>query len=133
MLAHWRGLKLDQLLFDHSFSLHSLPHAYITCRQEKFWVERFVGKSINILTQSPSSNSILIFTTFPASVFNPCVGLHFGPGLGLEDKSEPDSSFCSLVRDPKPGSTFETCLSSFHTGMTQQDLFGPASAPPLLK
>ena len=44
-----------------------------------------------------------------------CVGPHFGPGLGLEDK-------------PMPGSSFETCLSHFHIGVTQQDLFGPASA-----
>jgi hypothetical protein len=40
------------------------------------------------------------------------VGPHFGPGLGLEDKSEPASSF-------------ETCLSHFHRWMTEKDLFGP--------
>ena len=34
------------------------------------------------------------------------VGPHFGPGLGLEDKPEPGSSFCGLVGEPKPG--FET-------------------------
>ena len=47
------------------------------------------------------------------------VGPHFGSGLGLEDK-------------PKPGLSFETCLSHFLIGVTQQDLLGPASNPPLL-
>jgi hypothetical protein len=62
----------------------------------------------------------------------PCVGPHFGPGLGLEDKPKPGSSFCSLVGEPKPGSSFETCLGHFCIGVTQQDLFGPTSALPLL-
>jgi hypothetical protein len=47
------------------------------------------------------------------------VGPWFGPGLGLKDK-------------PEPGLSFVTCLSHFHIGVTQQDLFGPISAPPLL-
>ena len=43
-----------------------------------------------------------------------CVGPHFGPDLGLEDKPEP--------------------VCHFHIRVTWQDLFGPgsASAPPLL-
>jgi hypothetical protein len=39
------------------------------------------------------------------------VGPHFSPGLGLEDKSDPDSSFCGLVGEHKPSSSFETYLS----------------------
>ena len=42
------------------------------------------------------------------------IELHFGPGLGLEDKPESGSSFCVLVGEPKPGSSFETCLNHFH-------------------
>ena len=37
-------------------------------------------------------------------------------------------SFCGLVGETKPGSSFETCLSHFHIRVTQQDRFGPASA-----
>ena len=44
------------------------------------------------------------------------LGPIFGPGLGLEDK-------------PEPGSNFETCLGLFLIGVTEQDLFGSASAP----
>ena len=60
------------------------------------------------------------------------VGPHFGPGLGLEIKPEPGSSFCGLVEEPKPGLSFETLLRHFRIRVTQQDLFGPASAPWLL-
>ena len=41
-------------------------------------------------------------------------------------------SFCGLVGEPKPGSSFETCLSHFRIGVTQQDRFGIASAPLML-
>ena len=47
------------------------------------------------------------------------LGPIFGPGLGLEDK-------------PEPGLSFETCLSHFPIQVTQQDMFGPASALLLL-
>ena len=53
------------------------------------------------------------------SLFGPILALV----LGLEDKLE----FCSLVGKPKPGLSFETCLSHFQIRVTQQDLFGPAS------
>ena len=55
------------------------------------------------------------------------VGPWFGPGLGLEDKPKPGLG--RLVGEPESSSSFETCLCHFSIGMTQQDLFGPASAP----
>ena len=45
-------------------------------------------------------------------------GPHFGPGLGLEDKLKPGLSFCSLMGEPKPGTSFETYLSHFRMGLT---------------
>ena len=39
------------------------------------------------------------------------VGPYFDLGLSLEDKPKPGSSFCSLVGEPKPSLSFETCLS----------------------
>jgi hypothetical protein len=47
------------------------------------------------------------------------VGLNFGPGLGLEDTAKPGLSVCSLLGEPKPGSSFETCLSDFSIEMIQ--------------
>jgi hypothetical protein len=43
VLAHGMGLKLGQLLVGHSLSLCSIPLACISCSQDKFWVESFVG------------------------------------------------------------------------------------------
>ena len=40
--------------------------------------------------------------------------------------------FWGLEEKPKTDLSFETCLSHFLIGVTQQDLFGPASNPPLL-
>ena len=72
---------------------------------------------VNQTTAMPSSLSpfsqlcLIILTQYPSLFI--FVGPHFGPGLGLEDKPEPGSSFCSLVGEPKPGLSFETCLSHF--------------------
>ena len=46
-----------------------------------------------------------------------------GPILGL---------VWALRTNPKPGLSFEACLSHFPIWMTQQDLFGVASALPLM-
>jgi hypothetical protein len=42
-IGAWNGLKLDQVFVGHSLSLCSVPHAYISYRQDKFCVECFVG------------------------------------------------------------------------------------------
>ena len=48
MLTHERGLKLGLLLAGLSISLCFLPHAYITCRKEKFWVEHGVFVCVEV-------------------------------------------------------------------------------------
>ena len=39
------GLKLCWLLVGYSLSLYPLPHPCVSCRQDTFWVESFVGDS----------------------------------------------------------------------------------------
>jgi hypothetical protein len=47
-LAHGRGLKFGLLLADYSLNLHSIPRAFISCRQVKFWVEGFVSGLVSL-------------------------------------------------------------------------------------
>jgi hypothetical protein len=48
VLSNGMGLKLGQLLVGHSFGLHSIPCAYISCGQHIFWVESFVGGLVSL-------------------------------------------------------------------------------------
>ena len=49
MFAHEMDLKLGELLVVLPLSLCSIFHAIISCRQDKFWVESFVGKLVCLL------------------------------------------------------------------------------------
>ena len=48
VLAHEMGLQLG-LLVGHCLSLYSIPHTCIPCRQDKFWIESFVGELVSLL------------------------------------------------------------------------------------
>ena len=42
------GHKLQQLLVGDFLSLCSIPHPYSSCRQDKFWVEIFMGELVSL-------------------------------------------------------------------------------------
>ena len=48
MLDHRLGLKLGQVLVGHSLSLCYIHSSFISCRQDKLWVENFVGELVSL-------------------------------------------------------------------------------------
>lgn len=51
VLACGMGLNVCQLLVGHSLSPSSIPSAYITCTQGKFWTESFEGGLVSLSFQ----------------------------------------------------------------------------------
>ena len=49
MLAYGIGFKLGELFVGHILSHCSIPHLFISCRQDKFWIESFMGELMSLL------------------------------------------------------------------------------------
>ena len=49
LIVSGMGLMFGQLFVVHPLSLCSIPHAYISCRQDKFWVKSVVGRLVSLL------------------------------------------------------------------------------------
>jgi hypothetical protein len=50
VFAYGLGFKLGQLMVLHRLSIHSIPGTCISCGQNKFRVESFVGGLVSLIT-----------------------------------------------------------------------------------